>query len=331
MLAYVRRVPEREGARDVSLAPGGVQRGLGWRGTGSAKQIDDRKVEIVRECSGLVEATAPPAQRMQGDGNHAGGICQEIAAGRAHQAGQRAGERLPVLVFERVDDRAERTVIEASRSTTCQGRGWLACRTDDSILLGTRGRQAALLTHRWCDSRDVPPATVTHDSAGWSVEDLLTGCAAGSPSETENAVAQTAKAQRQRHTTGSLGRSLLARFRSAWASGDVGEPVPFGVAPEALEVVEATCLLRKDMDDEVKAVDENPITKIVAFYMRGAMSVLPKPLDDLVDNRFHLTSRLSRTEREIVRERFRTSQVENDHVERLLLKSRLDGLADRLW
>ena len=148
---------------------------------------------MVRENGGLVEAAAALSPRMKRYGDDEVGIREELATGREHQAGQWAGERPPALVLERMDDRPERPVVEPSCSSTRDGRGWPAQGMTDSVPHGSCYRKAALLTQRRRDPLNLTPTLVAHHSPGWSVDEAVTGGAAGCPRETQNPITESAE------------------------------------------------------------------------------------------------------------------------------------------
>jgi hypothetical protein len=70
----------------------------------AAQHPPDRRAEATREVVGLVEAALEGAQRMQGNGHDGVRAVEHVGAGRAHQRGQRRGQRASFSVLEGVDD-----------------------------------------------------------------------------------------------------------------------------------------------------------------------------------------------------------------------------------
>lgn len=82
----------------------------------ATERLQDRQPEAACEIRGLIEATLPATTRMERDGNHGVGVAQEVGARDPHARGERAPNRSPPLVFERVDNLAQRAVVEADRA-----------------------------------------------------------------------------------------------------------------------------------------------------------------------------------------------------------------------
>jgi len=100
-----------------------------------------------------------------------------------------------------------------------------------------------------------------------------------------------------------------------------------GVAPEALEGVEAALLLEEDVDDEIDVVEEDPLggaapLDVARLHAEG----LAEPFLDPVGYGGDLAVGRSVADEEVVREIAPAAKVERPRVPGLLVAGRIDGV-----
>jgi len=79
--------------------------------TAAAQHSPHRRAEAPGQVVGLVKAALQGAQGMQGHGHDGIGATEHVGAGRAHQRGQRRGQRASFSILEGVDDLPQRAVV----------------------------------------------------------------------------------------------------------------------------------------------------------------------------------------------------------------------------
>ena len=89
---------------------------LGARIPGPPQRVPDRKAQSLRQLRRLIEAAYESSERMKGNGHDEIGALEDRSARPAHHRAQPGGERSPFVVLERVDDRAERSVVGSERA-----------------------------------------------------------------------------------------------------------------------------------------------------------------------------------------------------------------------
>lgn len=121
-----RASPASQGERALNVVTplGRCQCRLGERRTGPSQHVLDWRTEATGKRRGLVEAARPVARRVEGNRDYEVGAAQHLFAGGAHQCRQRAGQRLTVLVLVRVDDSAERAIVDTGRAASGDSGSW---------------------------------------------------------------------------------------------------------------------------------------------------------------------------------------------------------------
>lgn len=295
-----RASPASQGERALNIVTslGRRQRRLGERRAGPSQHVLDRRTETTGKRRGLVETARPVARRMEGNRHHEVGSGQHLFASGAHQCRQRAGQRLTVLVLVRVDDGAERAIVDAGRAAAGDARPWVTSHAAGG--LWPRCQRGPAASTQWRrQPREVTPAGIAHDAAGRMAEQAVAGSTARGPGEGEYPVQYPVQGapgpRRGRHATW-----LTTGLTTLPSSGGTRELDARGTAPEAVKVVEAAGLLGKDVNDEVKAVDEDPFAMVVALHVGWSSVSLPQLFEDSIDDSPYLTSGLTRTDHEVV-------------------------------
>src|SRR5262245_60775005 len=135
----------------------------------------------------------------------------------------------------------------------------------------------------------------------------------------------------------SFERTRLAADRhftaTVQATGLPGESVwnlcPCGVAPESIEPVKVASVLRKDVDDEVEIIDEDPLGPRVPFDVRRSLLLSFECLFHRIGNGLHLSRIRARADHEEISERAGLPQIEHDDIHGFLVARRLDHGLDR--
>ena len=123
----------REGKRvlDVRVSARRGQARLRRPAGAPPQRAHDGQSEVARQIVGLVEAAVEPSPGMQGHGNHAVSIAQQVGARGPHHGRERRGEDPSPFVLERVDDLPQRSVVPAGAPRGLQhGRLAPAARTE---------------------------------------------------------------------------------------------------------------------------------------------------------------------------------------------------------
>jgi len=167
----------------VSVTPAGGQTCLRGSRPHATERCDDRDVHLTREIRGLVEPAVPPAGRMERHRYHARGAGQGVGSPLAHQSAQRAGERSPSFIFERVYDRAQRRVVRADGSRAVDRPAPSPAPGAASLrhAHGTpcRQRVAAAIAQRWSERHNRSPASFAHRPTSGMNERPVAGGASG--------------------------------------------------------------------------------------------------------------------------------------------------------
>jgi hypothetical protein len=168
----------------------------------TTERLHDRQPEALCEILRLIEATLPPAARMERDGNDDVRVPQEVGTRHAHARSQRAPDRTPPLVFERVDDFAQRAIVKADRAPAIDrapptpaadaprhgGDASAGLSVASGLWQGDertprRQRIAARFAQRRRDRADGLPAAGADGTGRWAIEEA---CAAGAGRSEKN-------------------------------------------------------------------------------------------------------------------------------------------------
>src|SRR4029079_14858938 len=88
--------------------------------TNAPQRAKHREAEVLSEIVGLIEAAAQRAQRMERHRHERVRVGEDIAAGLTEKTRERSRERAAPLVFEGVNDVAQRAVVAAGAA--CDGK-----------------------------------------------------------------------------------------------------------------------------------------------------------------------------------------------------------------
>ena len=243
------------------MSRAGSEARLGRCPSPPSQDIRNRNVEVSRQHLSLIEAATPPAQRVQGDGNDGIGMVKQVTSRDAHQCGERTGQRPPSLVLECVNELAQRAAVVAGRPAKPPVAG--TAQHNGAMLPGPSGRAVphqpqigGAISSIW---RQQSPQTTPRVGSSSVLSHAAHRDAQTSPRTLSNVARSPARPGR---CGAGVERGECARSRRR------GELEPFGAAPESLEVVEATRLFGKHVDDAVKAVDEDPLGVLISFLVR---------------------------------------------------------------
>jgi hypothetical protein len=103
-------------AFDIRSATIGRKLDLGSGRTMPDEGVYDRRPEVARDFACLIEAPlilTAPVERDRHDAFH---VIDELRSTLAHSFGQRARQRLPARIFERVNDLSQRTFVLPDRT-----------------------------------------------------------------------------------------------------------------------------------------------------------------------------------------------------------------------
>ena len=224
-----------------------------------------RPLEVARDFFGLVEAPSPQPSRVKGNRHDGIGVEQQIAALRSHQGGEIRSDRAPAFVFQGMDDRPKRAFVVPGRAapvdvpsrSPASGAGAPLERRHPP----RRQRVAAQPAGRRGNQTDPIPTSITHGAVEWMDQDGLASRAARREQQREQAV--------DGRSDSAVGPSTLGPPTSDGSLGEpgrhVGDVEPHGAAPEPLEIVEPPGVRREGVDDEVEAVDKDPLRAVVAL------------------------------------------------------------------
>lgn len=95
---------------------------------------------------------------------------------------------------------------------------------------------------------------------------------------------------------------------------------PFSLSPQSFKIVELALFGREDVDDEIAVVHQDPAPVVVALGMRRVRACNSQLLDDVVGDGLSLRPGISGAHDEAVGERAETSEVQNHHMDRLLVE-----------
>jgi hypothetical protein len=73
--------------------------------------VDDRRPEVARDLACLIEAPLILTAPVERDRHDAFDTLDEVRSTLAHSFGQRARQRLPARIFERVNDLSQRAFV----------------------------------------------------------------------------------------------------------------------------------------------------------------------------------------------------------------------------
>jgi hypothetical protein len=166
--------PERR--THVGVAARGRQTGL-WRAVTDATQhAPDRQAQLAREIVGLIEPALDRPERMERDRDDRIRAREQIAPGLAKKAAKRRGQRATALVFEGVDDLAERAVVPAGTAREREPRGLTpAARAERTVAVKLAQRIAAADAAGRRKFRYRAPAPHAHGPGERLRQDLVTG------------------------------------------------------------------------------------------------------------------------------------------------------------
>jgi len=114
---------EPERARHVAVAFAGMQPGLRARSPRAAQRVTHGEPQCRCQQRSLIEPASAAAQPMKRHGDSRVGAGGHVAAGFAHQRGERARERPALVVLEGVDDIAEAAFVRADGTGGGDKRG----------------------------------------------------------------------------------------------------------------------------------------------------------------------------------------------------------------
>ncbi len=154
-----------EGSTDVAMPASGGQSGLGRRRTDTAKSRADRQAQMLREVGRLIETARAAARWMKRNRHGRVGAVEKVRTAFAHQHRQRHRQRSAALVFQRMHDRAQRSLVEAhgtrSIDVTCGAATAGAPRERATDRAPCRERIPTGVTQRWGEGKDGTPARRT--------------------------------------------------------------------------------------------------------------------------------------------------------------------------
>lgn len=153
----------------------------------AAERLDDRQTEAAREIQRLIEPALSTPAGMERHRDDDVRVAQEVGTRDPHSYRQRAPDGSPALILERVDDLAQRAVVEADGAPAIDGVSPApaagALRLDLIERAPRRQRIAARFADRRCDRTDGLPAGGAHGTSRWTIEEA---CAAGAGRSEEN-------------------------------------------------------------------------------------------------------------------------------------------------
>jgi len=101
---------------DVRVPPIGGQFYLGARVPATDEDIEYRQTKVARELAGLIETTRSFSSSMKRNRDHAIGVFKHLSAAPSHHRRETGCERTAPVVFERVNNLAQRPFILPDRS-----------------------------------------------------------------------------------------------------------------------------------------------------------------------------------------------------------------------
>ena len=102
---------EVEGALDVPAPRSCIQRSLWCRGAHAPEHVSHRHTNVPRQLFSLVEASPCAPPRMEWYRYNHVSVLQQMATGLDHERRQWTRQPTPPIVFERVEDRSQRSFI----------------------------------------------------------------------------------------------------------------------------------------------------------------------------------------------------------------------------
>jgi hypothetical protein len=154
--------------------------------------VHDRQVQVAREVGRLVESAGAPARAVEWHRHGAPRPVEQRAASLAHQPGERLRQRSSSVVFERMDNGAQRAGVFPDRPCVIDGvPGASAADADGVIDRGrTPGRQwiAASVADGRRDRQDRGPAGRADRTVERSVEQVAARRARRREDDGENGV-----------------------------------------------------------------------------------------------------------------------------------------------
>jgi len=115
-ISFEQRPPQSEGPAHVRLAALGWQLDLRDGVFRSNQSVDHRRSEASRELPRLIEASRTLTSGMQRYWNDTVRLEQQRFAGSTHQPREPSRERVALLVFQRMNDLAQRAVVFTNRA-----------------------------------------------------------------------------------------------------------------------------------------------------------------------------------------------------------------------
>jgi len=156
----------RKCVTDVDVTASCRQVGLRRGCPDASERAHHRQSEATCQIVGLIEAARPASRRVERNRYDCIGAFEDVVSPRAHERGERTGERPPAVVLEGVHDRAKRAIVGAHgarpghlapRASTSRAR---CQRYADRAPAGKR--IAARVANRRRERQDRGPAVAAH-------------------------------------------------------------------------------------------------------------------------------------------------------------------------
>jgi hypothetical protein len=147
-----------------------IQGRLRRRVSHAPEQGNDRQAKTSCDEVGLIETARSGLARVQRDGHDQRRTTRYVMEHVARQRGKGRGQRLPAVVLQGVEDRAQGAVIRANAPRPVEAGGTLQTTADGAW----QGGQATPRTPRWHVAHDAGPACSAHRTGGGMCEEDAT-------------------------------------------------------------------------------------------------------------------------------------------------------------
>jgi len=198
------------------------------------------------EVGGLIESAFPAPGGMKRHWNHPIGAAQYVRAARAHEGGQRPGQRSAAFVFQGVNDCTERALVRADRAGTYRGVCAEFCGYQHAHMALLVIAEAPDAYAAWAERQRQPAAEPADDAAKRGRDVFLTSTCAmchavdGTTAQAQRAPNLTHVASRRTIAAGTLANSPANR--AAWIADPQAIKPGANMPPHALRPEDARAL-----------------------------------------------------------------------------------------